>query len=349
MVRADLPYTYRNSKKLAGGKWRDYWRFRRDGVDTPLPGQPGESAFTIRYGELLAQAETRKAKEAAAEPGRTTFAWLARAYLTSAEFNQLAATTQDDYRKTIEQRLVPALGIERFDCITRATIKLIRDSVAKTHSVRTAHKVKQMASALYSWAEDEDLLPTSFINPGKALRKLKGKSKPIEVWSTEEIELFLAKCEPAMRTPVLLALYTGQRREDLVQMQWSDVIGDMVRVRQNKTGEPLAIPAHRELRKHLATIRTKFAGPILRGQDGKRMNANQLSAAMNRAIGKIDGMPQRSLHGLRYASAGALEEAGCSVVHISSIIGHRTYEMALKYARQRKDAEAAMAKLEGRA
>jgi len=32
------------------------------------------------------------------------------------------------------------------------------------------------------------------------------------------------------------------------------------------------------------------------------------------------------------------------VVEISSILGHRTYQMALKYARQRKDAIAAMAK-----
>jgi hypothetical protein len=35
-----------------------------------------------------------------------------------------------------------------------------------------------------------------------------------------------------------------------------------------------------------------------------------------------------------------------SVGQISSIIGHRTYQMAIKYARQRKDAEAAMAKME---
>jgi len=38
--------------------------------------------------------------------------------------------------------------------------------------------------------------------------------------------------------------------------------------------------------------------------------------------------------------------AGCSVVQISSIIGHRTYQMALKYARQRRNAEAAMERLE---
>ena len=348
MAKGKLPYTYYSSKKLAGGKWRDYWRFRRDGIDTPLPGQPSEAAFHARYAELMEQAERRKTQEAGEKAERGTFQWLTEVYLASAEFDALAAKTQDDYKATIKAHLVPILGPERFDCITRASVKPIRDAVSKTHSARTAHKIKQMVSRLYSWADEEDLLPVGFVNPAMGIRKLKTKSKPIEIWSPEEIELFLSVCEPAMRTPVLLALYTGQRREDLVTMEWSAVLGDMVRVRQNKTGEPLTIPAHSKLKAHLQKIRTKFNGPILRSEDGKPMNANQLSAAMHRAMAKAveKGMPHRSLHGLRYAAAGALEVAGCSVIEISSIVGHRTYQMAIKSARQRKDAESAMAKME---
>lgn len=348
MAKGKLPYTYFSSKKLAGGKWKDYWRFRRDGLDAPLPGAPGESAFHTRYGELMQQAESAAAAQEAAKPDRHTFAWLAKAYLESAEYLALSERTQDDYRATIDRQLVPVLGPERFDCITRPSVKAIRDSVAKTHSARTAHKIKQMVSRLYSWAEEEDLLPADFINPGARLKKLRGASKSIEIWSPEEITLFLGQCEPLMKTVVMLALYTGQRREDLVQMVWADVQGDVIRVRQNKTGEPLTIPMHRKLKTHLKAIRTKFNGPILRSADGTPMNANQLSAAMHRAMVKAEekGMPHRSLHGLRYAAAGELEAAGCSVVEISSIVGHRTYQMAMKYARQRKDAASAINKME---
>lgn len=340
----DLPYTYKNRKRLATGLWRDYWRFRRDGRDTPLPGSPGDAAFHARYSELVADP---RPTDATLE--RHTFAWLAKAYLDSTEFAALADKTQDDYRNVLDGRLTPILGIERFDCINRPAIKAIRDNVAETLSARTAHKVKQVASLLYTWAEQEDLLPPNFVNPAMGIRKIKAKSKSIEIWSPEEIELFLANCDEATKTPVLLALYTGQRREDLVQMQWSAVLGEMVRVRQNKTNEPLTIRCHRELRKHLATITTRFKGPILRGKDGKPMTANQLSMQINRAVALIDGMPHRTLHGLRYAAAGALESVGCSVVQISSIVGHRTYQMAMKYASQRKDMEAAMDKLENQA
>lgn len=344
MTRTDLPYTYFNRKRLADGRWRDYWRFRKDGIDTPLPGQPGEPKFHARYAELTGQAEREKADKT---PARHTFEWLAKAYMASVEFGALAERTQDDYRKTIERRLVPIMGMERFDAISRAAVKAIRDKLAKTHSARTAHKIKQTVSCIYSWADGEELLPATFHNPAQGIRRLKAKQKAIEIWSPEEVALFLgAKVPRVTITAVMLALYTGQRREDLVQMVWQDVQGDMIRVRQNKTGEPLTIPMHSALKAHLAAIRTDFGGPILRDAKGRPMNAGQLSSAMNRAVAKVPAMPHRSLHGLRYAAAGELEAAGCSVVQISAIVGHRTYQMAMKYARQRSDAIAAAEKWE---
>lgn len=344
MVHADLPYTYCSRKRLKHGV-REYWRFRRDGTDCPLPGNPAtDTAAMRRYAELIDQADA--IAKATAEPDRHTFAWLARQYCASAEYGQLAESTQLDYAKVLDRLLIPALGPERFDCINRAAIKVVRDAVlAEGKSARTANKVKQVASLLYSWADDEELLPAGFANPGRALRKLKGRATPIEIWSAEEIALFLSQCDAPMKTAVLLALYTGQRAADVVAMEWSDHLGNTIRVRQGKTDEPLVIPCHPVLARHLKAIRTRFAGPILRMANGKPTNANALAGAMYRAIGRIDGMPRRSMHGLRYAAAGNLAQAGCTVSQISAIIGHRTYQMAMKYAAQRADAEAAIARL----
>src|SRR3546814_15675848 len=115
-----------------------------------------------------------------------------------------------------------------------------------------------------------------------------------------------------------------------------------MRVRQNKRGEPLMIPCHKDLRAHLEGLSARF-GPIIRAADGKTLNANALPSAMNWAVAAIDNMPHRTLHGLRYASARRLEAAGCSVVDITSISGHRHYQMVPKTLRQRTAAEAATA------
>lgn len=341
MVKTSLPYVYGVRRKLASGTHKTYYRFRRGDADCALPGVPGDRAFHKAYADKLAQWE--RLAEDKKEAPRQSFDWLCDAYLASAEFEALAQRTQDDYRATITNRLRPILGPERFDAITRTTIKALRDALR--NKPRSAHKIKQTVSLLYTWADENDLVEVGF-NPAAGIKKLKAKVTPITIWSDEECALFLSRCEAAMVTPVLLALYTGQRREDLVQMDWTDYQGGVIRVRQNKTGEPLDIPCHDTLKAHLDSLqRRRFGGKILRGADGKAMNAMALSSALNRALVAIPEMPHRSWHGLRYASAGRLEATGCSITEISSIIGHRTYQMAMKYARQRKDSEAAVRRL----
>ena len=349
MVRTDLPYTYRSRKRLAPAadgtaRFKDYWRFRWNGCDTPLPGAPGDPAFHARYAALLAVERAVAAPKP--EPPRHSFAWLCDRYLASAEFGALAASTQLDYRRTIERHLRPALGPERFDSIDRKSIKLVRDALRA--QPRTAHKIKQMASRLYSWAGEDDLVEEGF-NPAAKIRRLKARVRHIEVWSDEEVALFLARCPAFLVTPVLLALYTGQRAEDVATMEWSQVQGDVLRVRQSKTGEMVTIPCHKVLRDRLKAIRTEFGGRIVRTAAGKPTTAHALAAAIGRAVATIDAMPARSMHGLRYAAAGAMEQAGCSVVQISSILGHRTYQVAMQYIRQRRDAQAAIARLEASA
>lgn len=84
---------------------------------------------------------------------------------------------------------------------------------------------------------------------------------------------------------------------------------------------------------------------MLRTANGRPTKANALACAVYRAVDRIDGLTRRSLHGLRYAAAGQLAQAGCTVSHISAIIGNRTYHMTMKHAAQRADAEAAIARL----
>lgn len=346
MPPADLPYTYANRKRLrrkdGTARTVTYWRFRRDGQDTALPGTPGDPDFHARYAQLMAAADRLATR--AAEPPRQSFEWLARSYLKSAEFAALAPRTRDDYEATITGLLLPALGPERFDCVTRPVVKALRDAYAD--KARKAHKIKQMVSRIYSWAEEESLLPADFQNPAAGIRRLKVRSKPIEVWSDAEFALALGHASPTLRTALLLAVYTGQRRTDLPEMLWEHYHGQTIRVRQSKTGELLQIPCHPELARHLDGIRTGFGGPILRGPGGKPISAGALSQLLVRELGRIPEMPARSWHGLRYLSAGHIEQAGCTVSQCSSILGHRTYQMATKYMAQLREAEAALAKLQ---
>jgi len=328
MPRAKLPYTY-----VIGNK---YWRFRRGVLTVALPGRPGDPEFHRRYAELVELSGRRPTSHV-----ESSFRWLTSRYRRSEEFRALAPSTQLDYEKTLD--LIDAeLGNEPYQFTTRAMIKAVRDDHAC--QPRKAHKIKQMVSRLYTWADENDLVPEGF-NPAAKIKKLKRSPVSITPWSEEEISLFLASCPSFLQTPVLLALYTGQRREDIVRMEWTDFHGRFIRVRQSKTGEPLDIACHSVLRQHLASVRTQFGGPIARTAAGRPFTANSLSQALRRQVGETSGMPQaRSLHGLRYAAAARMDEAGCSVTQCAAVLGHRTAQMAYKYMAQRAASEAALKK-----
>jgi len=338
VARKHPKYTY----AVKGGR---YWRFRHRLIgDVPLPGSPDSAEFHIKYGQLLQQIG-----RPVVEVNQRSFAWLTKQYAKSVEFKRLSDPTQTDYQATLDL-IDRDLGDQEFRITTRAMIKAVRDKYAAA-TPRKAHKIKQMVSRLYGWAGENSYVPDDF-NPARGIKELKpkGGAREITVWSDYEIDLFCSKCPPHVLTPVLLALYTGQRREDIVRMTWQQFQGGVVRVRQSKTHALLDIGCHSALRRHLEVLRSKAKGVVIcTSIEGRAYTANSLSQALRRAVTMIEGMPaDRSMHGLRYAAGSRMEEAGCTIAEIEAVLGHRTHAMAMKYASQRLRAKAAVEKTEAR-
>lgn len=343
MPRTDLRYTYIAKRK--------YWRFRHPVTgDCALPGQPGESAFNTKYGELLALVER---KEAAPIIDAKSIKALTAFYRKSEEFKALADATQTDYNRTLDL-IDSELGGYRVEHLTHAMVKAVRDDYAAT--TRKAHKIKQMVSALYTWAADNGHVKPGF-NPAATVKRLKkkGGNREYVCWSVFEFDLFFANAMKPMQTAVMLARYTGQRAKDIAAMTWGDYQGgEMIRVRQAKTGAPLDIACHQRLRDYLNELkRTQNhnkvrALTILTNSDGKPYNSNGLSTAMAREVRRVEGMPiDRSIHGLRYTAGADMAEAGCTVDELQAVLGHYTFKMSMKYASQRLRSREAAAKREG--
>jgi integrase len=348
MTKADRPYTY-----SFVAKGRRYWRFRsKETGRISLPGQPGEARFETRYGELL----TLRERKLGRDRPNGTFAWLVHAYQRSAEYRALADSTQADYAITLAL-IEEELGQEPFRYTTRAMLKAVRDDYAATP--RKAHKIKQMVSRLYSWADENSLVPEGF-NPAAGLKRLKrkGGDKEIVPWSDPELEWAMAEAPEHVLTPLMIALYTGPRRKDVRTMTWQQWQDALVRVRTAKTHQLIDMPCHPVLRDYLERLkRTRAAAgaiphataPICLASDGTPWDSdNAMSGALRRFVEAHPRIPNdRSFHGVRYAAAGRMEEGGASVAAIESVLGHRTYRMAMKYASRRRRAAEGIAAMQG--
>lgn len=167
-------------------------------------------------------------------------------------------------------------------------------------------------------------------NPAANLSGLP-KSQPHKRWTDEEIDRFIETASEHLRMAVLVALYTGQRRSDLVKMRWSDYTGETIHVVQQKTGKDLTIYVHPRLR--AALDRWGRVGPyLLRNSRNEPWCGPSLHRAVSRHA-KAIGLTDRTLHGIRKSTASKLAELGCTPHQIMSVTGHSLKE-AGNYSRE---------------
>jgi integrase len=190
-----------------------------------------------------------------------------------------------------------------------------------------------LISALWEFATEQLGLDELGADPTHGIKRVHKVTDEHEPWPPELIERFLREARPALRWAVKLALYTGQRRSDLVKMKWSDFDGEFIQVRQQKTKAALSIPCHRELRTELERM-PRVADTILVGDRGAPLMGDSLSVMVRKQLRRM-GIDGYSIHGLRKNAAVALADAGCSPMEIAAITGHRTLGMVQHYTKRR--------------
>ncbi len=325
----DIPLPYLNPVKAKG---RVYWYYRRDGMRQRVDGRAGTPEFLENYNHIHAAFEAEPTTGAA--PG--TFASLITAYLSSPEYMELGERAKQEYRGYLD-RMRERFGHLSYRSMSRRFVIAYRDSMASTPS-KANHAIKVLR-LLLSYAMDRELIKT---NPAAGVKKLK-TGDGWQPWPEAALERFHVEGRGAARLGFMLALYTGQRRGDVVRMRWSDLVDGGIRVKQSKTGAELFIPIHPTLAAELARI-DKRGLAIVGRQDGRPYTDSGFNAVWRREKARL-GLGGVQFHGLRKNAVAALYEAQCTPQQVQAITGHASLEMVAHYgkgARQKVLATQAM-------
>jgi integrase len=325
------------------GHARYYFRFRGQRWALPTLGDPGFMTAYEACKARIASGGLPAAPRVAFLPG--SLGWAIERFLGSDEYRRRAPATQAGDRRILDE-LRRHVGAGMMRDMRDRHAKAIRDHFREEFSTSTADVALGLLSVLWNFA-DEHLQLDLGANPTLGVRRLHKAKSEREPWTDDVIAAFEAQAVPEMRLALLLLLYTGQRRSDVVKMKWAQFDGDVIEVRQQKTGEPLIIPCHARLKEALARLprRSEF---ILVGERGGPLGPEGLSMAFRRTL-KRAGVTGYSVHGLRKNAGVALADAGCDMREIMAILGHRTFAMALHYTKradQRRRARSAMDKWE---
>jgi integrase len=222
----------------------------------------------------------------------------------------------------------------------------LRDSFAAASPRKADHIISTLRS-LIGWGIPREYADT---NPCAEIRKLY-HSDGYAPWEWPDVVYGREHLPPRLWHAAALALYTGQRQSDVLAMNWHAIDSGAIAVKQQKTGKPLTIPLHRDLRAILDDI-PKTSIRIRTNSYGQPWTADGFKTSWR----KVRNGPafahfrERGLvfHGLRKSAVVLLLEAGCTVPETASITG-QSWKMVEHYAimvNQRKLARTAVMKWE---
>lgn len=308
--------------------------YRRKGRKIRLPDTIGSPEFLAAYKRAASGPPKTKAKITRVGkivPGSVRA--LCRDYYKSAMYMELDPRTQK-VRRGILERFCQHKddGEKPYRALLPRHIRQRRDE--KMDRPEAANGMVKALRQLFKFAVRYDLHDT---NPAVNVEYLAGNSEGFHSWSLEEIQRYedTHPIGTMARLALALALFTGQRRADIVQLGKQHVRDGWLVFTQhkNRNRKPvrMEIPIIPELQKiidasatgDLAFLVTAFNRPFTSNGFGNRFRKWCDEA----------GLKQCSVHGLRKAAAARLAELGCTEFEIMAITGHTTSKEVTRYTR----------------
>src|SRR5262249_32248045 len=200
---------------------RYFFRYPCQRWTIPAPGTEG---FATAYDGFLAHIKANPfPRESNVEFMPGSLGWAIEKFLASPLYNDRAETTKRNYRRVLDQ-LRQRWGAGLLRDLQPHHVRKMRNEIAET-STTAADIAMSLLSALWEFATEKLDLDKLGADPTHGVKRVHEVKHEHEPWPDQLIERFLREARPSLRWAVKLALYTGQRRSDLVKMKWSDFDG----------------------------------------------------------------------------------------------------------------------------
>lgn len=224
--------------------------------------------------------------------------------------------------------------------ITRSKVEALHRDIGKETPVQ-ANRVLALLSTMFSKAIIWGYLKTE--NPCRGVKKFREISRD-RFLSGEELGRFFEALDltenPAFKDFILLSLFTGARKSNVLSMRWKDI--DLERNvwkipgELSKNGDPMQIPLGPDVLEILKARRAETSsvfvlpGPGAKGHymEPKRAWATLLKRA------KLEDL---RIHDLRRSMGSWMTIGGTSLPIVGKALGHKTSQATSIYARLNLD------------
>lgn len=177
------------------------------------------------------------------------------------------------------------------------------------------------------------------VNPLAKISRKKESAGRVRFLSDDERERLLAACRESKNKDlyliVMLAICTGARYSELLELEWGNVLFNQQRIvlldtkngttrAAYLTGEVLTLLKERS---KVRNITSKLVFPGIRKRDKPLLIRGAWEKAVERA-----GIEDFRFHDLRHTTASYLAMNGATLAEIAEVVGHKTLAMVKRYA-----------------
>ena len=217
--------------------------------------------------------------------------------------------------------------------ITKDDITLGLRGLPETLSNTTINKYKGVVSVVFSYALREYDLPDNPVRYIRSLPEERGRTRFLS--NTERSTLFKA-CRssqwPKLYLIVLMAITTGSRRGELLNLRWDDIDYDRqtAYVQTSKNGQPRILPLTNEVMIELNKFKDQEPQLIFNSEI-KTNKPYEFYKLWKKALAQAQ-IEDFRFHDLRHTTASYLAQSGASLLEISDVLGHKQIQMTKRYA-----------------
>ena len=170
------------------------------------------------------------------------------------------------------------------------------------------------------------------INPMKSVQFLKEPAGRLRFLETEEIVKLLSNCSSTLRPIVILAVFAGMRRGEILKLKWNniDYKRGIITLLDTKNGEKRELPMNKEVKDAFIQVRKHPESPyVFCNEQGQPRH--DIRKSFSTALRKSDITDFR-FHDLRHSFASQLVMAGVDLNTVRELLGHKDITMTLRYS-----------------
>ncbi len=236
-------------------------------------------------------------------------------------FNNLVPVLGEEYLFEINSRMVEEYKIKRLrEAVTPATVN------------REISFLKHLFSKAVEWGYLNK-------NPTQGVKQLKEPPGRIRYLEVGEIERLLKAIDSLprergryLRPMVVVAINTGLRKREILQLRWKDVDFQERRLTalRTKTNEFRIIPMNGTVFQELQKIARHPEGDyVFCNKNG--VPYDNVRKSFDRAL-KVAGIDNFRFHDLRHTFASQLVMNGCNIRTVQQLMGHKDIKMTMRYS-----------------